>query len=66
MNSRSLTAEFLSLARLESLEHFSPWLRGSEADRAQARAAFLEMTDDYVEKELAKAVTDNAQKHEAG
>lgn len=66
MNSRSLTAEFLSLARLESLEYFSPWLRGSEADWAQAQTAFLEMTDDYVEEELAKAVTDNTQKHEAG
>lgn len=66
MNSRSLTAEFLSLARLESLEYSSPWLRGSEAGRAEAQAAFLRMTDDYVEKELAKAVADNTQKHEAG
>ena len=66
MSSRSLTAEFLPLARLESLECFSPWLRGSEGGWTEGQTAFLDMIDDYVEKELPKPVTDNIEKHDAG
>jgi hypothetical protein len=67
MNGKSATERFLALARLENIEKFKDWIEEAETgDWRQAQLAFLQLTDDYLEHELAKPASDNVQEHEAG
>jgi hypothetical protein len=62
----SAVDRFLSLATPDSRQKFQPWLDRAASGWAEAQAAFLEMTDDYIEGELAKPADANIDTHEAG
>lgn len=61
-----MTDEFLRLATPDALEWHTPLIERAASGWAEAQAAFLDLTDRYLEKELAKPADDNIHSHEAG